>query len=545
MQNLLSTLFAQYNIVSNNANLVDKVNIIKDKFSLSEENIQLFFIGILYDFIKTQPQYYFNRDVKNEVFQNLDNLFLKDNEKFSKVFFKQQNNLFNAINLYHHILETYNELDDVAFDESTKIKIYYLPIITQLMEFCLNHLYRFILYIEDDFVSGKNYKEQNKLGSLKSSLNKLNYKFLTSIDIDFRNAISHGQVELNENEIIYSYKEHETREEVFKTIKSYELEEIKNNLFDIASGCILGIIKVLMKNNVVNEMYLSAIDQKMTQEYVKLFLHNENIRVKTFSKGMFGTTQLNIHIDIKNINDKNQIIHLLVLIGKILYIVFPEFERYFINYTHPYSIGGIISFENSLLHEMSKEESITRLDDYLSKESVVLIPDIQNTNVDNRSYKFQVFPKIFGTGWEVVQIKDISLDGIKRYDAKILVENRSITKEVVEKLLFQAVSKIRVLENKSNPITKIKYGSVDADVVCMSVFFKSNERKRFSLLKSNSSFICTVNYYKSKSVPKIQLGFEDNFEFEQLKKFDINWNINFINALTTSDQKSILSERFS
>lgn len=537
MKNLLLTLFAQYNIVSNNANLVDKVNIIRDKFSLNEENIQLFFIGILYDFIKTQPQYYCNREVENEVLYRLDDLFSQDNEKFSKAFFEQQNNLFNAINLYYHILETYNELDDVAFDTSTKIKIYYLPIITQLMEFCLNHLYRFVLYIEDDFVVGKNYKEQNKLGSLKSSLNKLNYKFLTDIDIDFRNAISHGQVELNGDDIIYSYKEHGTREEIFKTIKSYELEEIKNNLFDIASGCILGIIKALMKNNVINEMYLSAIDQKMTQEYVKLFLHNENVRVKTFSKGIIGTTQLNIHIAIKSIDDKNQIIHLLVLIGKILYIVFPEYERYFINYTHPYSIGGMISFENSQLHKMYKEESVTRLDDYLSKESSILIPDIQNTNVDNRSYKFQIFPRINGSGWETIQIKDISLDGIKRFDAKILVEDALITKEAVEKLLFQAVSKIRILKNQANPITKIKHGTVEADVVCISVFFKSNGRKRFALLKSNADFICTVHYYKSKSAPRIQLGFEDNFEFEQLKKFDIFWNINFINKLNNNDIK--------
>ena len=150
---------------------------------------------------------------------NLSGVKLSLKAAFKQI--EQQTNLFNAINLYHHILETYNELDDVAFDTSTKIKIYYLPIITQLMEFCLNHLYRFVLYIEDDFVVGKNYKEQNKLGSLKSSLNKFNYKFLTDIDIDFKNAISHGQVELNGDEVIYSYKEHGTREEVFKTIKSY------------------------------------------------------------------------------------------------------------------------------------------------------------------------------------------------------------------------------------------------------------------------------------------------------------------------------------
>ena len=269
---------------------------------------------------------------------------------------------------------------------------------------------------------------------------------------------------------------------------------------------------------------------------MKLFLHNENVRVKTFSKGIIGTTQLNIHISIKNIDDKNQIIHLLVLIGKMLYIVFPEYERYFINYTHPYSIGGMISFENSQLHKMHKEEWVTKLDDYLSKESSILIPDIQNTNVDNRSYKFQVFPRIHGLGWEAIQIKDISLDGIKRFDAKILVEDSLITKEAVEKLLFQVVSKIRILKNQANPITKIKHGIVEADVVCISVFFKSNERKRFALLKSNTDFICTVHYYKSKSVPRIQLGFEDNFEFEQLKKFDIFWNVNFRNKLNKRDE---------
>ena len=114
MQNLLFTLFAQYNIVSNNVNLVDKVTVIKDAFSLDEENIQLFFIGILYDFIKIQPQYFFNREVENEVSHRLNQLFIQDNEKFSKAFFEQQTNLFNAINLYHHILETYNEEEKVA-----------------------------------------------------------------------------------------------------------------------------------------------------------------------------------------------------------------------------------------------------------------------------------------------------------------------------------------------------------------------------------------------------------------------------------------------
>lgn len=89
LNNLLTTLFTQYNIVSNNTMLVDKLKDIKDNFSLNQDNIQLFFVGILYDFIKTQPQYYFNRNVENEVFNSLNTLFLKDQEKFYKAFFEQ------------------------------------------------------------------------------------------------------------------------------------------------------------------------------------------------------------------------------------------------------------------------------------------------------------------------------------------------------------------------------------------------------------------------------------------------------------------------
>lgn len=46
--------------------------------------------------------------------------------------------------------------------------------------------------------------------------------------------------------------------------------------------------------------------------------------LRHFQKGVIGTTQLNIHIAIKNIDDKNQIIHLWFS-GKILSL-FPEYN---------------------------------------------------------------------------------------------------------------------------------------------------------------------------------------------------------------------------
>ena len=71
MNNLLGKLFVQYNFVSNNKiELSDKISLIKKEL-LIDFNFDLFFIGILNDFIVNEPQYYYNKEVKNEVFKNL------------------------------------------------------------------------------------------------------------------------------------------------------------------------------------------------------------------------------------------------------------------------------------------------------------------------------------------------------------------------------------------------------------------------------------------------------------------------------------------
>lgn len=523
--NVLEKLFAQYNYISNNkVELSDKISFIQEELSINTP-IQLLFIGILNDLLINEPQYYYNKDVEQEVYNNLNALYSQDSEKFRDSFYKYQYNFFHSINSYYNVLDLFNEFDDVGFDNETKTKMYYLPIITQLMEFCLNHFYRGVASITGD-LKGKDYVAQNTLGKLKNLLYE-NYPNLLDIDIDFRDAISHGTVEISSDKIIYSYTEKRTRKLVFKELKSHEINDLKNQLIDISTGAIIGLFRFLIKQNILNEQYLEKADEKINFELLKLFLHNENVKVKSFSKGNIGSSQLNIHIDIKNINDKNQIIHLLVLVGKIMYATFNNYERYFISYSHPFSINGFISLENSKLKNSLYEDNLSKIDAIISPDLGILIPDVQKTTLDNRSYKFHTFPRISGKNWEVTLLRDNSIESIKRFEARLIIHEKNIAKKEIENLLFQVTKKIRVLENKSNPKTKIKNGIIEAELVRLLVFYKTHERNSFSLFKSNENFICLAHYYKSKLVSKIEVPFQDNYTFENLKKLDIYWNKNY------------------
>ena len=526
MEGLLEKLFFQYNSLSNNKiDLLDKIDLILSKFAINSD-LPIFYIGILNDFIVNEPQYYYNKTVENEVLNNLNDLYDKDTDMFLIAFHTYQEKFFYSLNSYYSILDLYNEFDDIGLENVTKAKIYYIPLITQLMEFCLNHFYRGLASIEGCF-KNKDYTTQNTLGKLKNVL-KNSYPNLLNIDIDFRDAISHGMVEISNESLHYSYTERETRETVFKELKHYDLETKKNELIDIASGALIGLFKFMTAKEIITNEYLSSMDEKTSFEFFKLFLHNENIRVKSYSTGIIGSSQFNIHIDIKNINDKDKLIHIFVLIGKIMYISFPNYERYFISYNHPYSISGMISFEKTQLKKMLFEDDISKLDKIIgSDDSTTLIPDIQNNLQDNRSYKFHTFPRISGENWEISDLRDISAEGIKRFRARLIIDNETISKKEIEKLLFQASKKIRVLENKSNPQSKIKHGKIEADLVRIEVFYKMYERGRFALLQNNDNFICLVYYYKSRSVPKIEVPFQNNYNFENLKKFDIYWSKGF------------------
>ena len=94
MSELLEKLFIQYNNISNNKiDLPDKIDLILSKFSINND-LPVFYIGILNDFIINEPQYYYSKSVENEVLTNLNILYDKDEDKFFNAFYSYLDKFF-------------------------------------------------------------------------------------------------------------------------------------------------------------------------------------------------------------------------------------------------------------------------------------------------------------------------------------------------------------------------------------------------------------------------------------------------------------------
>lgn len=517
----LTNLFMEYNDISNNKiEVFDKINFVKNELEIKND-FPLLLLGIVNDLLISKPQKYYNKEVEHEVFNNLNILYNKDKEQFIKSFYLYQNRFFHSINSYYNILEQYKEFDNVNFDLETKTKIYTLPIITQLMEFCLSHFYRGIASVIGD-IKGKNYVAQDTLRNLKDLLLK-NYPNLLDIDIEFRNAISHGGVQVYPDKLIYFYNNKE-RESIQKELRFSQLEEMKNKLIDISSGAFIGYFKFIIEKNIIDSIFMSENKDKNTFfEFVKLFLRNENITVNSLYD---EDNQVKLYLSISNMDDVNKIKYLIVLIGKILFICFNRdygYKNYLIYYTHPCSINGMMTFKDLQLEKILSENDVSKWNAILDKDSIMTLPEIGNFSLDYRSYKFHAFPSINGKNWYVENLTDISEDNIKHFEARLTIENQNISKKEIMSLLFQVTKKIRVLENKVNPKQKIKHGKIEADAVTLKVFYEIKNRNSFSSQEDNKAFICIVTYIQGQSYHKlIAAPLGKHYEFEHIKKLNMS-----------------------
>lgn len=389
---MINNILSEYIYYANNkTDVQQRIQSISSEFSIPENNLQLSFIGILNSFRDEEPLCYYNKNVYNEVYTILTNLYNDDSEKFYESFYKYQSNFFNAINSYNKIIDLYHEFDDIDFESDIKNTIYTFPIITQILEFCLNHYYRGIASILGDF-KDKDNTQQKTLQQLKTALSK-DFHHLINIDIDFRNAISHGTIQEIQDgfkiKFIYQYvaRFDKNKKKIldYKTISLDNLTALKYQYLDISSGAIVGLVKFLNNNNILRDKYLVSLPENEIFQFIKMLLHSENIKVKTFSKDKTNISELNIHITVKDINDTMTIYFIMTLISKILYIHFPSYDRYFIYYTHPYSIAGMVSYSREQITSLITNPDMPVNDVFL------MLPEIQEQNIDYRAYRFHAF----------------------------------------------------------------------------------------------------------------------------------------------------------
>ena len=73
---------------------------------------------------------------------------------------------------------------------------------------------------------------------------------------------------------------------------------------------------------------------------------------------------------------------------------------------------------------------------------------------------------------------------------------------------------------------------MESDIINIHVFYNNNERENLVIqvvdekIKINDNFICTVWYYKDKSIVKFPYYFANKFKLENIDKIGVYWNPN-------------------
>jgi len=461
-------------------------------------------IGDLDSFLNSEPQKYFNHDVAIETYQVLNTI---NKDDFINNFEEIKDYLFSFINSYYHVIDIYNELDDISFDDEIKIKIYYLPIITQIIENIFSNFYR-IVCINGVGTS----KISTTIDNFKTSLKEQLGYSLNIIDKDLRNAMNHGKITINQNVIIFPFKNENNNYKIeSKRIILNDLINLKNQLIDSASATFFSLFVYLNKIDFFDEFIFKNKDDFYTNnELLKLHLKSSKIEIKNI-KCINSTLEVSMHIN--NIENEYEIYTLSIDIIKILYQYYNFCTFYTIDYSYDYSPNGKMIFNENL-------EVISQF-----------IHDIEKMRISPKSYKYHNFKEIKYDDWEVKNISDISVENIKGLRGKLFIKKEKISKDELKKIFHKATKEVRGLPTLQNPKdTRAKYVG-DADIVYLNVFYDNLKRVNYGHEELSDTFICNLTYYRTKNTPIPDYPFESKHIKEEIPKHTVWWKNSEIKSM--------------
>lgn len=487
-------------------------------------DIPLPFVGILYELVMTTPGYYWDREVADEVFAKLSTLYQQDDEKLTRSFVSSQEYFFAAVNSYLNSVTIYNELSDVGYDNSLKTRIWRNPLYSQLCEDCLMNFFRCLRDIINEY-SAEDYSNQNTLGAVLPILAKHHLAKTVAIDTNIRNAIGHGNVFVNGNDVLFKYGEGSKYSTKILTLWQYD--DLIDKLIDIAGGVLIAFIRFMVScAGFVETVLTQQPDEDLHFEWMKLVYRNQTTRLLFMDRSTLGSPQLNVHLQ-TSIADKSSLLFSLIEVLRGVCWTFPEYDRYFVGYAHNRSPNGFVGVSrNSLdgIAEMDNAALIQRA----TEEQGVLLWDIQDDEVDERAYKFKLFPQPRGANWFVSGIQDCSIEDHKRIRANLIVDGAASTSDL-KSVITEVVDMLIRTETPKNPYIKTPFGQSEADMVFLNVFYKSVRRQAFSISPSNQYFICLAHYYCNETVPRLTHGgipesIWAELRQEQLGNTHLAWN---------------------
>jgi len=485
-------------------------------------DIPITIFGIMSDLCLSKPEYYWKRDVALEIENGLETYAKKDILKFNESLINSSTEFFESIRAFEDITNVIKELRDVAFEEGYKTKLLRNPLLSQIYEDFLMNLYRLIKNIIDIF-SEKDYSNLNTLGSIIPCLKKHGFEKSTEINIDLRNAVNHGNLFVKGSEVEYRFGKTPLIYN-YETINIWEYDNTINEAYDIGSGILFGILKVLSKYpETIGSLYSSS--EENAREWYRLTYKNSKIRVLYLNSVVSSNIhQLNVHIQ-TNLGVYNNLVFALIELARGAFFRFPQYDSYFVGFEHSRSSSGFIRLTKE---ELLSSDDLGELYKMIVECQDILMMPILSNDININAFKFHVFPKIKSEYFEIQEIQDCSIMDFKRIKATVILAKK-YSKKNVRIIIDKVISELKKLETPQNPHIETKYGKVDCDMVFVSIFTHSYDRKKFNLFPSNDSFVCTAHYYKDSTCPKLSHGgvmvsLWNSYNKEKYKNNVIAWN---------------------
>jgi hypothetical protein len=506
-------------------------------------------VDLVYTISQSEPENLFNKDLRDLVYQKLVELYIADNEGFSKGVLAGMGYLFQGIRAYLEISEIFREVEPVDQIPEIKTRLYRIPTYSQILESVLSN---FLKAIRDIFggIEGKDFSQLSTLGNLRDLLTSRGLgPVFKSIDVDVRNAINHGGVIVSPWETVFIYTTGKNKNKMEKTwtvrdpigeviIYSQNagkphFDDFIEGSFDDAGGILSGFVKFFCLHSASLITILDEIrkDEYLSNEYLCRLLSLPGWTCSNIDTGIIeGSSQLNIHFFVSESHHGELMRHSLEAVI-ITNEWMPGYKKYMVGYRHPRMHPGVVLFQKEELEAVIEgNESPVNVMKKIMEDGHFLIPfEASQELIDVEAAKRHRYPLISGKNWKIREIEDVSLEKFKRFRANLYIPNVESKADMIDTIKC-AIRSLKNVENPPSLYEKIKCGRVEADGVYLQVFRVRSRRKNRVILPTNENFICLAEW-QTKICPKVEKGgipenIWDLLVHEKKDKVLFSWNPN-------------------
>ena len=370
------------------------------------------------------------------------------------------------------------------------------------------------------------------------------------VDIDVRNAISHGRVIVSPWDVLFIYTQGKTKQEREKTWTvrdrfgetAYALlgagkphfDDFIMGSFDDAGGIIVGFLRFFSRHPEVIEKNLEDIqsDEYLSREYLCRFFSFPGCICSSIDTGITGSSQLNLHFFVSE-SDHGQLQQQALEVAIIASGWISNYQRYRVCYRHLRMPPGTIRFNKDELDAILNNQILPKdvMKEVMSRGDFMLPFKASDEEIDLEAVKRFRYPLIDGDKWKLREIEDVSNEENKRFRANLYIQHWE-TKSDIIRAVNSAIHDLKFIENPPSPAMKIKHGQIPADAIYLYAFKKRLRRKNRAISLNNPNFICLVEWH-SDNCPAIKNGgipknIWDKLDTQKHDNILFSWNHNFI-----------------